>query len=120
MHSRYHIIVKCQFLHLYIKVDHPDDILKTNGNDPKFVGLLCLSIALLIGIPSTYSGFASAQNNTSTQPDGIQGEYTNATNMVLVHGTAVDGSFWNKVIPILQNAGHKVIADTTSSSFSSR
>ena len=30
--------------------------------------------------------------------------------LVLVHGTSVDGSFWNKVIPILQNAGHKVIA----------
>lgn len=28
----------------------------------------------------------------------------------MVHGTAVDGSFWNKVIPILQNAGHKVVA----------
>jgi pimeloyl-ACP methyl ester carboxylesterase len=30
--------------------------------------------------------------------------------IVLVHGTWVDGSSWNKVIPILQNAGHKVIA----------
>jgi pimeloyl-ACP methyl ester carboxylesterase len=37
---------------------------------------------------------------------------TNATNVniVLVHGTYVDGSSWSKVIPILQNAGHKVIA----------
>jgi len=37
---------------------------------------------------------------------------TNATNMniVLVHGTWVDGSSWSKVIPILQNAGHRVIA----------
>ena len=37
---------------------------------------------------------------------------TNATNMniVLDHGTYVDGSSWSKVIPILQNAGHKVIA----------
>jgi pimeloyl-ACP methyl ester carboxylesterase len=31
-------------------------------------------------------------------------------NIVLVHGTGVDGSSWSKVIPILQNAGHKVIA----------
>lgn len=84
--------------------------MKTNGNDLKFLGLLCLSLALLINIPSTYSGFASAQNNTLMQPDGIQGKSANATNIVLVHGTAVDGSFWNKVIPILQNAGHKVIA----------
>ena len=35
---------------------------------------------------------------------------TTNVNIVLVHGTAVDGSSWSKVIPILQNAGHKVIA----------
>ena len=77
----------------------------------KFIGLLCVSAILLVGMTiSTHSGFASAQNNTLMQPDGIQGKSANATNIVLVHGTAVDGFFWNKVIPILQNAGHKVIA----------
>jgi pimeloyl-ACP methyl ester carboxylesterase len=38
---------------------------------------------------------------------------TNATtspNIVLVHGVWADGSSWSKVIPILQNAGHRVIA----------
>jgi len=35
---------------------------------------------------------------------------TNATNIVLVHGLWADGSSWSKVIPILQNAGHRVIA----------
>jgi pimeloyl-ACP methyl ester carboxylesterase len=38
---------------------------------------------------------------------------TNATtppNIVLVHGLWADGSSWNKVIPILENAGHRVIA----------
>ena len=35
---------------------------------------------------------------------------TSTTNIVLVHGSWVDGSFWRKVIPILQNAGHGVIA----------
>ena len=35
---------------------------------------------------------------------------TNTTNIVLVHGLWADGSSWSKVIPILQNAGHKVIA----------
>jgi pimeloyl-ACP methyl ester carboxylesterase len=37
---------------------------------------------------------------------------TNSTkaNIVLVHGACADGSSWGKVIPILQNAGHKVIA----------
>ena len=31
-------------------------------------------------------------------------------NIILVHGTWVDASSWGKVIPILQNAGHNVIA----------
>jgi pimeloyl-ACP methyl ester carboxylesterase len=31
-------------------------------------------------------------------------------NIVLVHGACADGSSWSKVIPILHNAGHKVIA----------
>jgi pimeloyl-ACP methyl ester carboxylesterase len=47
------------------------------------------------------------------QSQGAQSMATNAAynmNIVLVHGTWVDGSSWNKVIPILQNAGHKVIA----------
>src|SRR5215467_10865247 len=37
---------------------------------------------------------------------------TNATkiNIVLVHGIWFDASSWNKVISILQNAGHRVIA----------
>jgi pimeloyl-ACP methyl ester carboxylesterase len=37
---------------------------------------------------------------------------TNATkiNIVLVHGIWFDASSWSKVIPILQNAGHRVIA----------
>jgi len=35
---------------------------------------------------------------------------TNATNIVLVHGVWADGSSWSKVIPILKNAGHKIIA----------
>jgi pimeloyl-ACP methyl ester carboxylesterase len=64
----------------------------------------------------THSGvvFAQQQNNTLKQSQGTlsSNSTTNATNMniVLVHGTYVDGSSWNKVIPILQNAGHKVIA----------
>ena len=35
---------------------------------------------------------------------------TTKTNIVLVHGMFADGSSWSKVIPILQNAGHRVIA----------
>jgi pimeloyl-ACP methyl ester carboxylesterase len=33
-----------------------------------------------------------------------------ATNIVLVHGAWADGSSWNKVSPLLENAGHHVIA----------
>jgi pimeloyl-ACP methyl ester carboxylesterase len=35
---------------------------------------------------------------------------TTKTNIVLVHGAWADGSSWSKVIPILKNAGHRVIA----------
>ena len=77
----------------------------------KFLGLLCLSITLLLGFSSpTYSGFASPENKTLMQPQEVQGMATNATNIVLVHGIWADGSSWNKVIPILKNAGHKIIA----------
>ena len=77
--------------------------------------LLCLSIAMIqVLFQSTYFGVAnSQQNKTSMQSQGTPNmTTTNATNMniVLVHGTYVDGSSWSKVIPILQNAGHKVIA----------
>jgi pimeloyl-ACP methyl ester carboxylesterase len=44
------------------------------------------------------------------QPQGVQGMTTNATNIVLVHGLWADGSSWSKVIPTLENAGHRVIA----------
>ncbi|MGC2385100.1 MAG: alpha/beta hydrolase [Nitrososphaeraceae archaeon] len=79
----------------------------------KFFGLLCLSIILLLGFVSpAFSGSATAaaENKTLMQPQGKQNMATNATNIVLVHGLWADGSSWNKVIPILQNAGHKVIA----------
>jgi pimeloyl-ACP methyl ester carboxylesterase len=85
--------------------------MKVNDNDLKFLGLLCLSITLLVSIPSTYSGFASLENKTLIQPQGIQSTTTsNATNIVLVHGGWADGSGWNKQIPILRNAGQNVIA----------
>ena len=35
---------------------------------------------------------------------------SNATNVVLVHGGWADESGWSKEIPILREAGHKVIA----------
>src|ERR687898_636872 len=77
----------------------------------KFLGLFCLSITLLLGFMSpTYTGSATPENKTLTQPQGVQGMATNATNIVLVHGLWADGSSWSKVIPILENAGHRIIA----------
>src|ERR671914_569901 len=79
----------------------------------KVLFLLCLSITLLLGFMSspTYSSFASPENKTLMQPQGVQGmATTNATNIVLVHGVWADGSSWSKVIPILENAGHRIIA----------
>ena len=79
----------------------------------KFYGLLCLSIILLLGfVSTTYSGSATAvpENKTLMQPQGKKDMATNATNIVLVHGLWADGSSWSKVIPILEKAGHRVIA----------
>ena len=89
-----------------------------------FVVLLFLTTTLIVGFTLTpYSGFASTEsNNTLTEPQATQdtGTTTTATNatttttttkpnIILVHGSWVDGSFWSKVIPILQNEGHRVI-----------
>lgn len=77
----------------------------------KSFGLLCLSIILLLGfMSSASSGSATPENKTLMQPQGVQDMATNATNIVLVHGLWADGSSWSKVIPILEKAGHKVIA----------
>jgi pimeloyl-ACP methyl ester carboxylesterase len=78
--------------------------------------ILCLLyVAIVVTVSLTVTttnwGLANAQqrNNETGGPQSIATNTTNA-NIVLVHGTSVDGSFWSKVIPILQNAGHKVIA----------
>src|SRR5215213_7946692 len=88
-----------------------------------FVILLFLATTLIASFTFTpYSSFASTEsnnNNTLVQPDGTQGmgtgtTTTNATStnatIILVHGGWADGSSWGKVITILKNAGHRVIA----------
>jgi pimeloyl-ACP methyl ester carboxylesterase len=50
----------------------------------------------------------SAQNKTVMKPT-TKGDSTKL-NIVLVHGIWFDASSWSKVIPILQDAGHEVIA----------
>ena len=79
----------------------------------KFLVFMSLSVAMVAGLSSgTYFSSASAQNMTSMEPTGTKNTITNATkiNIVLVHGLWADASSWSKVIPILQDAGHKVIA----------
>ena len=74
---------------------------------------MCLTISLIVSLALTANPFlASAQNKTFVQPTGTKGMGTNVTNIsiVLVHGAWAGAASWSKVIPILQNAGHKVIA----------
>jgi pimeloyl-ACP methyl ester carboxylesterase len=70
------------------------------------------SIAIIASFVSTttYFGLSSPENKTLMQPQEVQGMSKNVTNIVLVHGAWADGSSWSKEIPILKNAGHKVIA----------
>jgi pimeloyl-ACP methyl ester carboxylesterase len=44
------------------------------------------------------------------QTESIYTKTASARNIVLVHGAWADGSSWSKVIPILENSGHRVIA----------
>jgi pimeloyl-ACP methyl ester carboxylesterase len=79
----------------------------------KFLVFMCLSVSMVAGSSSAlYHCSANAQNMTSMEPTGTKNIIPNATkiNIVLVHGLFADASFWSKVIPILQDAGHKVIA----------
>lgn len=74
--------------------------------------LICLSFTLIASLASsTYFGLASSDNRTSIASSGFKDmTSTYDTNIVLVHGAWGDGSVWNKVIPILTDAGHIVVA----------
>jgi pimeloyl-ACP methyl ester carboxylesterase len=102
------------------------------GSKDKFCNLNVLTTTLIASFTlSPYSGFASTENNNNTlmEPEASEGmaTATNATtttntttssanatsttpNIVLVHGLWADGSSWSKVIPILKNAGYRVIS----------
>jgi pimeloyl-ACP methyl ester carboxylesterase len=63
--------------------------------------------------PEASEGMATTTNPTTTTATGITtgaNATTTSPNIVLVHGLWADGSSWSKVIPILENAGHRVIA----------
>jgi pimeloyl-ACP methyl ester carboxylesterase len=88
--------------------------MKINSKNLKLLGLLFLGFTILVCITSSpFSGYASPENNALMQPQGIENvstNATNATNIVLVHGGWADGTGWSKQIPVLRDAGHKVIA----------
>jgi pimeloyl-ACP methyl ester carboxylesterase len=87
--------------------------MKTLIQKTKISFLLCLTITLIVSLAliTTHSGLANAQqNNTLMQPKGIRSIATNAMSIVLVHGGWGDGSSWSQEIPILEKAGHRVIA----------
>ncbi|MGH9950315.1 MAG: alpha/beta fold hydrolase [Nitrososphaeraceae archaeon] len=77
---------------------------------------MSLGIAIITAgiILISNSVFASTENRTLLKPAEMNRETTatstNATNIVLVHGSFGDGSVWSKEIPILRNAGHNVTA----------
>jgi pimeloyl-ACP methyl ester carboxylesterase len=93
-------------------------MLRSLNQKTNFVILLFLSTILIASLGLTpYYGFARTEsNNTLIQPEETQGmgTTTNATStnttITLVHGGWADGSSWGKVITILKNAGHRVIA----------
>ena len=89
--------------------------MKNYVENKKVLLLLSVTLVLILNFGYFNSGFASTDNNTLMQPQENQNmsnttNTTNATNIVLVHGGWADGSGWNKQIPILEKAGHKVIA----------
>ena len=90
---------------------------RSHNQKTNFVILMFLTTTLIASFTLTpHYGFASTgDNNTLIEPEASQdmASTTNATtptNIVLVHGLWADGSSWSKVIPILKNAGHRVIA----------
>src|SRR5215469_965409 len=77
------------------------------------MGLLVLIGTIMFGTTFAVTGLSGMANTQAlSQPQGIQGMATNNTkmNIVLVHGAWADAGSWDKVIPILQKAGHHVIA----------
>jgi pimeloyl-ACP methyl ester carboxylesterase len=78
-------------------------------------GLFCISLSLLVFfVLIANSSLVSAQSNPIKQSaqstSNSNASSTNIKNIILVHGAFSDGSAWSQVIPILEKAGHRVIA----------
>ncbi|MGH9951601.1 MAG: alpha/beta fold hydrolase [Nitrososphaeraceae archaeon] len=91
--------------------------MKKHNQTAKVLLSVCMGIAMIFIMNitlTTHSVFTSQVNSTLLEPAELNGETTtttaNSTHIVLVHGSFGDGSVWSKVIPVLQNAGHRVTA----------
>lgn len=83
--------------------------------DMKFLVLICICLTLIAALAasSSFLGLSSSDNSRTSIESVKLKNFTSSTNdtgMVLVHGAGGDGSSWSKVIPILTDAGHRVIA----------
>ncbi|MGH9985315.1 MAG: alpha/beta fold hydrolase [Nitrososphaeraceae archaeon] len=91
--------------------------MKKHNQTAKVLLSVCMGISMIFIMNITltaHSVFTSQVNSTLLDPAELNGETTttstNSTHIVLVHGSFGDGSVWSKVIPVLQNAGHRVTA----------
>ena len=86
--------------------------MKEYFQETKSLVLISLCISLIGSLTiNAYSSPASFKNKTAIESEALKNIIpSNSTNIVLVHGALSDGSVWSKVIPILKDSGHRVIA----------
>ena len=86
--------------------------MKEYFQETKSLVLISLCILLISSLTiNAYSSPASFNNKTAIESEALKNIIpSNSTNIVLVHGALSDGSVWSKVIPILKDSGHRVIA----------
>lgn len=80
---------------------------------PKSLGLFCLSLSFIAyTVLIANFNLVNAQSKPILQSAESQdnASFTDIKNIILVHGAFSDGSAWSQVIPILEKAGHRVIA----------
>ena len=78
----------------------------------KSLRLFCITLSFIASVVLfAHFSLVNAQNKTIMQStELINNTSTHINNIILVHGAFSDGSAWSQVIPILEKAGHRVIA----------
>lgn len=91
-------------MHYLYKHDLDTSYMIESFQKAKSLVLICLGILL-------FMAFATLEDETLIISNSLGDSLpVNNTNIVLVHGSWSDGSIWSKVIPILTDAGHGVLA----------